>query len=113
MAAITAPKDHEEFFVCTGSYKIGPEDLAAFKNGSKKVVEYTRAASGNLFFTMAEDISEPGVLRIAEGWTSKDALQAHLGTQGFKDLAAESMKLNVLDRTMYVTKAKGWVAPLE
>ena len=112
MSAITAPLDHEEFTVVVGSYRIAPEDVAAFVDIAKKMHAYSTAAKGNLFFSVAEDVAEPGLLRLCEGWADQAALYAHAETQGFKDLTAEARKLNILGTNIYVTTAKGWVSPL-
>ena len=111
MAAITAPQDHEEFSVVVGSYKIAPEDVAAFVDIAKKMHAYSTASKGNLFFSVAEDVTEPGLMRLCEGWADQAALYAHAESQGFKDLTAEAQKLNILDRKIYITTAKGWVSP--
>jgi quinol monooxygenase YgiN len=60
-----------------GHVKIAPEKVAAILPMLRTTIATTRQEAGCILYAFAEDVSEPGVLRIVERWESWETLAAH------------------------------------
>jgi len=60
-----------------GYIKVAPENVAKVKELAGPLVAATRQELGCLAYAFAEDLSEPGLIHIAERWADDAALDAH------------------------------------
>lgn len=60
-----------------GHLKIAPEKIAGIRKPLQTMIAATRQEAGCLLYAFAEDVSEPGVLRIVERWENWETLAAH------------------------------------
>ncbi|WP_182087283.1 putative quinol monooxygenase [Aureimonas sp. ME7] len=63
--------------IVAGVLRLTPEGLATVREVARATVATTNAETGCIVYTFAEDISEPGTIRIYEEWDSREALDAH------------------------------------
>jgi quinol monooxygenase YgiN len=60
-----------------GTIRVPPENLAALRPHMLVVLEASQAEDGCIVYSYAEDIQEPGLIRIFEAWRDRAALGAH------------------------------------
>jgi quinol monooxygenase YgiN len=63
--------------IVAGVFRVPPENLAALRPHMLQVMAATRAEAGCLQYAYAEDLAEPGLIRVFEMWTDQAALDAH------------------------------------
>jgi len=63
--------------VVTGVFRIPPENLQALHPHMAAVVMRSRAERGCLDYAYAEDLLDPGLIRVVERWTDQASLDAH------------------------------------
>lgn len=61
-----------------GTLKFPKERVAEVLPHLKTFVEETRRKDGCIFFDVAEDLFEPGLIRVSELWPDKESLERHL-----------------------------------
>ena len=66
--------------IVAGTARIPPENLARWRDAAKVVIAATRMEAGCRVYSFAEDIVEPGLVRIFEIWETRAALDAHGAT---------------------------------
>jgi quinol monooxygenase YgiN len=88
-----------------GHLKIAPEKFAAVRAHAHAMIKATRKESGCLLYAFAEDIAEPGVLRITERWESWEALKLHGATPHMAAWRAALKDIGVLAREVTAWEA--------
>ena len=81
--------------------RVPPDQVEVLRPHMEAVVAASRAEPGCLFYTLAEDIAEPGLIRAFEVYTDDDALKAHGESEHFKAWRAASGQYPREDRTVY------------
>jgi quinol monooxygenase YgiN len=61
-----------------GTFRVPPQNLAAFKPHMAAMLSASRAEDGCLVYSYAEDVLEPGLIRVFEAWRDQAALDAHI-----------------------------------
>lgn len=61
-----------------GVLRFPPEAMARILPHLADFVEATRANDGCIAYDVAEDLSDPGLIRFSELWPSQESLDAHL-----------------------------------
>ncbi len=87
-----------EHLALIGFYKLHPTDAEAFRAIAAASVAPTRAKDGCLHYAFAEDVTEPGLFRVAEGWRDRAALDAHLASPDFAETLRQAGELDIMDR---------------
>lgn len=64
--------------IVMGEFRLPLENLEAARPAMERVVTLTRAEDGCLGYSYAQDMFDPGLIRVAEKWASAEALAAHL-----------------------------------
>lgn len=72
--------------VITGQIFTDPDTLPALYARLKALCEPSRAEDGCIFYHMAMEDAEQGVIMAMEGWRDQAALDAHLGLPSIKKL---------------------------
>lgn len=93
--------------VVTGTMEIAPEDRARFLALVQRNVEQTRATAGCIAYTFAADVNNPNLFHNIEAWTSRDALNAHMGSDLMRAAFAEAGKLRMLSRDVTAFAVSG------
>jgi len=84
--------------VLTGSVRLPPENLEAARPVMAAMVAASRAEPGCLAYSYAQDILDPGLIRIHEAWTDAAALEAHFRSDHIRQWRAAWPALGVGER---------------
>lgn len=97
--------------IVMGSFRLPPEQVAKALPLAEKVVLATRAEDGCIEYAYAQDLFDPGLIRISEKWRDRAALDAHFKTDHMKVWAAERAELLTLtERNIRIFEADDGVA---
>jgi quinol monooxygenase YgiN len=88
-----------------GQFRMPPENMDAARPLMRKVMEATRAEQGCIEYNYAEDVLDPGLIRVSELWESREQLMAHLATPHMAVWAAERAELGLSGRKITVYDA--------
>lgn len=97
--------ERNEHLALTGFYKLHSADVERFRMIAAASVETTRSKEGCLYYSFAEDVSEPGLFRVAEGWRDRAALDLHLSSPDFRDTLRQAGELRITERQVYTFTA--------
>ncbi len=86
--------------VIAGTIRVPPDNLAALRPHMLAMLAASRAEDGCLVYSYAEDIEEPGLIRVFEVWRDRSALDAHLGTDHLAAWRAAWPELGVGERRL-------------
>lgn len=81
-----------------GTFRLPVAKLAEGREALLRVVEATRAEAGCIDYAYAEDLFEPGLIRVSEKWESREALAAHFEAAHMKQWQQERTGLGMTDR---------------
>jgi len=84
-----------------GTFRIPPEKLQGFKLHMAAMLAATRAEDGCLEYSYAEDVAEPGLVRVFETWRDQAALDAHFRTPHMAEWRAALAAVGVSDRRLF------------
>ena len=90
-----------------GQFRMPPENMAAARPSMRKVMEATRAEAGCIQYNFAEDVLDPGLIRVSELWESREQLAAHLKTPHMAVWAEERAALGLSGRDIGVYAISG------
>ncbi len=81
-----------------GQFRLPPDRLAEARSAMGRVVTATLAEAGCLAYSYAEDVSDPGLIRVSELWESRAHLAAHFGAPHMAAWQAERTALGMTGR---------------
>lgn len=81
--------------------RMPPNQVSALRPDMKTVIVASRAEPGCMFYTLAEDMAEPGLIRAFEIYTDDAALAAHGASEHFKAWRAVSGQYPREERILY------------
>lgn len=84
--------------VVAGEFRLPPEHMAAAREAMERVVLATRGEAGCIAYSYAEDVLEPGLIRVFEQWDSSAALDAHFATAHMSEWKREREALGLTER---------------
>jgi len=87
--------------VIAGTVRIPPENLARFKPHMLAMLAGSRAEDGCIEYSYAEDVAEPGLIRVFEAWRDQAALDAHFQTPHMAAWRAAWPEFGVFDRRLF------------
>lgn len=90
-----------------GQFRMPPENMAAARPMMRKVMEATRAEDGCVEYNYAEDVLDPGLIRVSEVWDSREQLLAHLKTPHMAVWGEERAALGLSGRAITVYEVSG------
>ena len=64
--------------IVMGEFRLPPGRLDEARPMMRKVVDATRAEDGCIAYAYAEDVLDPGLIRVSEAWASAQHLSDHL-----------------------------------
>ncbi|HEY0959594.1 MAG TPA: putative quinol monooxygenase [Novosphingobium sp.] len=91
----------------TGIFRLPVENLAAGRAAMARVIAASRTEPGCLAYAYAEDVIEPGLFRVSEAWTSREALAAHFDTPHMKEWLRERAEMGLTDRDVIAYTVSG------
>ncbi|MFT4933440.1 MAG: quinol monooxygenase YgiN [Pseudoalteromonas distincta] len=86
--------------VIAGTIRVPPERLDAFRPHMLAMLGASRAEDGCLVYSYAEDVAEPGLIRVFEAWRDQAALDAHFQTPHLAAWRAAWPEFGVSDRRL-------------
>ena len=86
--------------IIAGTVRVPPENLARFKPHMLAMLEASRAEDGCLTYSYAEDVAEPGLIRVYEAWRDQAALDAHFQATHMATWRAAWPQFGVSDRRL-------------
>ena len=87
--------------IIAGTVRVPPENLEAFRPHMQAMLEASRAEDGCVEYAYAEDVAEPGLIRIFEVWRDPAAIDAHFQTAHMAAWRAAWPQFGVSDRRLF------------
>jgi quinol monooxygenase YgiN len=91
--------------VVIGQFRLPAEQIAEARPQMRKVMEATRSEDGCIEYNYAEDVLDPGLIRISEVWASRAQLGAHAQAKHMAVWAEERAGLGLSGRAITVFEA--------
>lgn len=88
-----------------GTFRLPPEKLAEAQGPMARVVAASRAEAGCHLYAYAEDLLEPGLIRVSERWESRAHLAAHFKAPHMAQWIEERGQLGLSDRQITLYEA--------
>lgn len=98
--------------IVSGTLRLEPDALERLRDLAGETVAATRAEAGCIVYSFAEDLVEPGLLRIYEEWETMAALDAHGRTAHIARWREALGGVRVLGKSLKTVEA-GATAPLD
>lgn len=86
--------------VVVGTFRLPVDKLADAREAMVRVTTATRAEAGCLAYAYAEDLLEPGLIRVSEAWTTREALALHFEQPHMIAWKQERIAFGLTDRAM-------------
>ncbi len=88
--------------VVAGTQRLHAADLDRLRDVANATIAATRAETGCLVYSFAEDLTEPGLVRIYEEWESRDDLTRHGQSDHIAAWRAALSEVEVLGRDLKI-----------
>jgi quinol monooxygenase YgiN len=83
-----------------GSFRLPVERLPEAREALSRIIEASRAEPGCIDYAYAEDVLEPGLIRVSEAWETREALAEHFEALHMKQWQRERTGLGMTGREM-------------
>lgn len=90
-----------------GQFRFPPHAMVAARPVMQRVIEATRAEAGCVEYNYAEDVLDPGLIRVSEVWDSAEQLAAHMQTPHMARWQQERAELGLSERDVTVFEVSG------
>ena len=87
--------------IIAGTVRVPPANLAGLKPHMEAMLAASRAEDGCLTYSYAEDVVEPGLVRVFEAWRDQAAIDAHFKTAHMAAWRAAWPNFGVSDRQLF------------
>lgn len=84
--------------IVAGTIRVPPENLNGFRPHMLEMIAASQAEDGCLAYAYAQDVAEPGLIRVFEAWRDQHALDAHVKTDHIARWRAAWPRFGVFDR---------------
>ena len=91
--------------VVIGQFRMPAENMAAARPLMETVMLATRAEDGCVEYNYAEDVLDPGLIRVSEVWHRRAQLNAHINTPHMMTWGRERIALGLSGRAITVFEA--------
>jgi len=86
--------------IIAGTVRIPPENLERFRPHMLAMLTASRAEEGCLEYSYAQDVAEPGLVRVYEVWRDHACLDAHFQTPHMATWRSHWPEFGVSDRRL-------------
>lgn len=86
--------------IIAGTVRVPPENLAGLKPHMEAMLAASRAEDGCITYSYAEDVVEPGLIRVFEAWRDQAAIDAHFAAPHMAAWRAAWPGFGVTDRRL-------------
>jgi quinol monooxygenase YgiN len=83
-----------------GTFRLPPENLDAARGVMAAMIEASRAEEGCEVYSYAQDVAEPGLIRVIEKWRDRASLTRHFDTAHLAAWRAAWPGLRISDRRL-------------
>ncbi len=90
-----------------GQFRMPPESMDTARPLMRRVMEATRGEAGCTEYNYAEDVLDPGLIRVSEVWDSRAQLNTHLATEHMRVWGEERIALGLSGRAITVYEISG------
>lgn len=90
-----------------GQLRFPPEVREAALAAMAKVTAATLAEPGCRFYAFSEDLAEPNLFRVSEGWDDAAALRGHFASPHMDHFRAVREALGMTDRVVKIYETAG------
>ena len=87
--------------IIAGVVRAPPENLEGLRPHMLAMLAASRAEEGCLEYAYAEDIADPGLIRVFEVWRDQAALDAHFQTPHMAEWRSHWPQFGVSDRRLF------------
>lgn len=87
--------------IIAGTVRVPPENLAGIRPHMLAMLTASRAEDGCIEYSYAQDVAEPGLVRVFEVWRDQAALDAHFASEHMKAWRAAWPSFGVSDRRLF------------
>lgn len=87
--------------IIAGTVRVPPENLERFKPHMLEMLKASRAEDGCLEYSYAQDVAEPGLIRVYEAWRDQAAIDAHFLTAHMAAWRSHWPNFGVSDRRLF------------
>jgi quinol monooxygenase YgiN len=91
--------------VILGTVRLPPQNLYLARPVMSEMVAKSRAEDGCVEYAYAEDVFEPGLIRVSEVWRDQAALDRHAASDHIKAWRAAWPRLGLHDRKLVAYEA--------
>lgn len=91
--------------VIEGTVRIPPARLEDARPVMEQMIRASRAEAGCLDYAYSVDVLDPGLIRVSERWSSRDALAAHFKTAHMATWRSFFPVLGIEDRSLRLYEA--------
>lgn len=88
--------------IIAGTVRVPVENLDQFRPHMLEMLSASRAEDGCLTYSYAQDVADPGLIRIFEAWRDQAALEAHFATGHMARWRSLWPQFGVSDRNLMV-----------
>ena len=96
--------------IVVGQFRLPANRMDEARPAMAKVMLATRAEAGCVQYNYAEDVLDPGLIRVSELWQSRAQLMAHMQTPHMALWIEERAGLGLTERSISVFEADDGVA---
>lgn len=93
--------------IIQGTVRLPPENLYDARAAMQEMIEASREEEGCIAYSYAEDIIDPGLVRVAEIWRDQEALEEHFASDHLEEWRANWERLGIHDRDLQVFESSG------
>ena len=93
--------------IIAGTVRVPLENLTAAKPHMAAMLEGSRAEPGCVTYSYAEDVLEPGLIRVFECWRDQAALDAHFASEHMAAWRAAWPSFGATDRALTIYEVSG------
>ncbi|HEV2532641.1 putative quinol monooxygenase [Phenylobacterium sp.] len=86
--------------IIAGTVRVPPENLASLKPHMENMLAASRAEDGCFTYSYAEDVAEPGLIRVFEAWRDQGAINAHFQAPHMGEWRAAGARFGLSDRRL-------------
>jgi quinol monooxygenase YgiN len=86
--------------IIAGTVRVPPQNLADLKPHMQTMLAASRAEDGCVTYSYAEDVAEPGLIRVFEVWRDQAALDAHFKSAHMAQWRAAGAQSGISDRRL-------------
>ncbi|MGX8012206.1 putative quinol monooxygenase [Mesorhizobium sp. ORM8.1] len=90
-----------------GTVRLPPDRIEQAKPAMERMISASRAEPGCLDYSYAQDVLDPGLIRVSEAWSDRAALKAHFKSAHIAEWRASWAALGIGDRKLTLHETDG------